>query len=214
MDMLDLNILSVAGHPIPKDATYAEHKAYCEGVLKLPGPVDRWLTANSRCPRIGFLQDYLMLEEVQTEYVTCVVEREYPEVSAAPFHICFKLRCQFNLTFFCQPGVHSLHLTAYVSAACPAILFVRKSPRVVLECFVGSNRAIHAPEWTRWKETSRQFQQPKTNFATLFVRIAGWNESRHIVRRRFQNFAFLAECRYAAWFVFPDGSVGTIYNGK
>lgn len=79
-DILDLNALSIAGHPISKDATYAERKAYREDVLKLPGPVDRWLSANLRCPRIGFLQDYLMLEEIQTEYVNCVVEREYAEV--------------------------------------------------------------------------------------------------------------------------------------
>jgi hypothetical protein len=96
-DILDLNALSIAGHPISKDATYAERKAYREDVLKLPGPVDRWLTANLRCPRIGFLQDYLMLEEIQTEYVNCVVEREYAEVSAAPFPIYFKLRCELNL---------------------------------------------------------------------------------------------------------------------
>jgi len=96
---LDLNTLSIDGHPISKDATYAERRAYREDVLKLPGPVDRWLTANSRCPRIGFLQNYLLLEEVQTEYVTCVVEREYVEVSATPFHhISFKLRCELYLT--------------------------------------------------------------------------------------------------------------------
>jgi hypothetical protein len=83
-----------------------------------------------------------------------------------------------------------------------------------LERFVGPNKVIHAPEWTRWKETSRQFQQPKTSFATLFVRIAGWKENRHIVRRHFQTFAFLAERQYAAWFAFPDGSVGTIHHGK
>jgi hypothetical protein len=80
--LLDLNSLSLAGHPLQQDATYAERKMYRENVLKLPGPVDRWLTANSRMPRIMSLRDYLMLTEVQTEYVTCLVEREFVTVSS------------------------------------------------------------------------------------------------------------------------------------
>lgn len=76
MSMLDLNALSVTGHPLAPDATYEERRAYREEVLKLPSPIDRWLTANSRSPRIMFLRDYLMLAEVETEYVTCVVEYE------------------------------------------------------------------------------------------------------------------------------------------
>jgi hypothetical protein len=87
MATLDLNALSVFGHPLSQDATYQQRLAYRENVLKLPGPVDRWLTANSRSPRVKVLQDYLMLRtsEFETEHVTCVVEREYTEVSA-PLH--------------------------------------------------------------------------------------------------------------------------------
>lgn len=59
---------------ISADATFAERQEYRRVVLKLPGPVDRWLTANSRSTRIDFLRDYLMLEGVNTEYVECVVE--------------------------------------------------------------------------------------------------------------------------------------------
>jgi hypothetical protein len=80
--MLDLNSLSVDGHPLSQDATYAERQMYRENVLKLPGPVDRWLTANSRMPRIMPLQDYFMFIELENEYVTCLVEREYVAVSA------------------------------------------------------------------------------------------------------------------------------------
>jgi hypothetical protein len=82
MAMLDVNALSVSGHPLSQDATGAERRAYRENVLHLPGPVDRWLTANSRSPRIMFLRDYLMLTDVQTEYVTCRVKRVSPKVSA------------------------------------------------------------------------------------------------------------------------------------
>ena len=89
MNTLDLNALSVFGHPLSQNATYQQRLAYRENILKLPGPVDRWLTANSRSPRVIVLQNYLMLPgriaEFETEYVTCVVEREYTEVSA-PLH--------------------------------------------------------------------------------------------------------------------------------
>jgi hypothetical protein len=80
--MLDLNSLSIIGHPLPPNATYEQRKTYREKVLNLPGPVDRWLTANSRSPRINCLRDYLMLTEVTSEYVTCLVTREYEAVSA------------------------------------------------------------------------------------------------------------------------------------
>jgi hypothetical protein len=85
--MLDLISLSVVGHPLALNATCAERRAYREDVLQLPGPIDRWLTANSRCPRIWFLRDYLMLANVQEEYVTCFVERECVMVSTAPLNI-------------------------------------------------------------------------------------------------------------------------------
>lgn len=81
--MLDLNALSVIGHPLSQNSSYAERLAYRENVLNLPGPVDRWLTANSRSPRIAVLQHYLMLTDIETEYVTCLVERECLNVSAA-----------------------------------------------------------------------------------------------------------------------------------
>lgn len=84
MSMLDLTTLSVFGHPLSQKSTYAERLAYRENILHLPGPVDRWLTANSRSPRfVMVLQNYLMLADVETEYVTCLVEREYLTVSAS-----------------------------------------------------------------------------------------------------------------------------------
>lgn len=80
--ILDLKSFSVDGHPLSQDATLAERLKYREDVLKLPGPVDRWLTANARMPRLSFLHSYLMFTGVQNEHVTCLVEREYTDVSA------------------------------------------------------------------------------------------------------------------------------------
>jgi hypothetical protein len=62
------------GPSLSPDATYTERQAYRRNVLKLPGPVDRWLIANSRSPFISFLQDYLLLADVKQEYVDCFVE--------------------------------------------------------------------------------------------------------------------------------------------
>jgi hypothetical protein len=59
--------------------TYAEQQTYRREVLHLPGPVDRWLIANIRTPRISFLQHYLMFKE-EYGYVNCFVEIESEKV--------------------------------------------------------------------------------------------------------------------------------------
>jgi hypothetical protein len=78
--MIDLNSLSVFGLPLSPNSTFLERQAYRRDVLQLPGPVDRWLTANTRSPNILFLQDYLMLGNVKAERVTCFVECVHIEV--------------------------------------------------------------------------------------------------------------------------------------
>jgi hypothetical protein len=65
---------SAITRPLPRHTTFAQRQEYRRVVLKLPGPVDRWLTTNSRSPRIDFLKDYLMFEDVRVEYIDCVVE--------------------------------------------------------------------------------------------------------------------------------------------
>lgn len=62
------------GPAISPNMTYAERQAYRRDILNLPGPVDRWLIANSRSPRISFLRDYLLLTDVKREYVICFIE--------------------------------------------------------------------------------------------------------------------------------------------
>jgi hypothetical protein len=76
------NSLDVFGSSLSPDATYAERQAYRRDVLKLPGPIDRWLTVNSRCPRIMYLQDYLLLTDINREYVDCFVESICVKVSS------------------------------------------------------------------------------------------------------------------------------------
>jgi hypothetical protein len=73
--------MTVFGPPLSPSATYAERQAYRRNVLRLPGPVDRWLLTNIRSPRINFLQDYLMFADAKYEYVTCIVEIESEVVS-------------------------------------------------------------------------------------------------------------------------------------
>lgn len=72
--MPSYEVTSMSKPQLPPDATYGERQEYRRDVLLLPGPVDRWLTTNIRTPHINFLKDYLLLADLQTEYVTCSVE--------------------------------------------------------------------------------------------------------------------------------------------
>lgn len=72
--MSDLSTSVVFGPYLTPDATYAERQAYRRDILKLPGPIDRWLIANSRSPHISFLRDYLLLADFKKESVDCCVE--------------------------------------------------------------------------------------------------------------------------------------------
>jgi hypothetical protein len=50
-----------------------------------------------------------------------------------------------------------------------------------MERFTGLNTALNAPDWTSWERKTWEFQQPKLNFASLFVRMAEWEENKHQV---------------------------------
>lgn len=68
------NSESIFGPSLSPSATFAECQAY-RHEHNLPGPVDKCLIANSRSTRIGFLQDYLMLHDVNgASCVVCHVE--------------------------------------------------------------------------------------------------------------------------------------------
>lgn len=79
----------VFGPALAPNATYAECLAYREA-LGLPGPVDRWLTANVRSNRIAFLRDYLMLVDANgADCVEVCVRSSCVKVSTVqlrPFH--------------------------------------------------------------------------------------------------------------------------------
>lgn len=81
--MPNCNAPSAIRPQLAPDATYGERQDYRRDVLMLPGPIDRWLTTNIRTPHINFLKDYLLLPDLKTEYVTCIVELvcTAPEVS-------------------------------------------------------------------------------------------------------------------------------------
>lgn len=81
--------------------TYAERQTYRWEVLHMPGPVDRWLVANIRSPRINFLQHYLMSED-GCGYVTCFVEIESEEVRSFVIQI---YRHQSHLLFSFQARI-------------------------------------------------------------------------------------------------------------
>jgi hypothetical protein len=75
-----------------------------------------------------------------------------------------------------------LYVTAHASPDSLAILFLRQSPRAVLERFAGSRHSLNAPEWTRMALPTVKFQQPKATFVAFFLRMATWSENQSEVR--------------------------------
>ncbi|KIM77415.1 hypothetical protein PILCRDRAFT_12053 [Piloderma croceum F 1598] len=133
--------------PLPPNATFAERQEYRRVVLKLPGPVDRWVTANSRHPNASWVKEFLMLEDAKTEYVDCVVEAvcvKDPATAAAQERHC----------------KYTLYVTARASPNSLAIPFLRQSPRA-----------------TRMAIPTVKFQQPKATFVAFFLRMATWSEN-------------------------------------
>ncbi|KIM73712.1 hypothetical protein PILCRDRAFT_828847 [Piloderma croceum F 1598] len=115
-------------------------------------------------PTVAFMRDYLLLDNASINHVICFVEHE---CIAAPD----------NGTIFEDPDTHTLYITARIPHGAKSHLLLRQSPRAVLERFVGSSSDRMAPDWTRWPRPAVEFQQPKANFANLFVHMAMWEEN-------------------------------------
>jgi hypothetical protein len=77
--------------------------------------------------------------------------------------------------------MYTLYIKAVTSLQPKTNLFLRTSPRAILERFAGSNTAIDAPDWASWGRKTWEFQQPELNFASLFVRMASWEANRNQV---------------------------------
>jgi len=147
------------GLPLPylKKPPRRNRDAYRREVLGLPGPVDRWLTANSACGTTNLLCTLLMNNEVE-DFVICTVRRV--RIEATP-----------NDTIFGDPDTHILYITA--SATNESIpIFHRTSPTAILDHFVGNTRDIAAPEWMAWDRVELQFRQPRSSIADIFARLA------------------------------------------
>ena len=78
-------------------------------------------------------------------------------------------------SLFADPPMYTLYITASLSPETCALLFLRKSPRAILDQFVGFKEDGYAPEWTRWTQPTLEFQQPEATFADLFVQMATWD---------------------------------------
>ncbi|KZP24374.1 hypothetical protein FIBSPDRAFT_888837 [Athelia psychrophila] len=134
--------------------TYAEREAYRRDILNIPSPLDEWLLSNERSPRIAFLKVYLMLGDVEAEYVTCRVDMEHDLIAGIE---------TYRLYIVAKPSPRSLHSPER-----------QLSPRAMLAFFAGGKDDIAAPPWTQWTKTTSIFQQPAGSFATLFARMATW----------------------------------------
>ena len=113
------------------DATFAERQKYRRVILQLPGPVDRWLTTNSRSPRINFLQDYLMLGDIKTEYVDCTVE-------------CVKVYLPLSCPRSALNFSYRMAIMVLDNLASTSCISQHVHRRVILERFVGPFDALDA----------------------------------------------------------------------
>jgi hypothetical protein len=79
--------------------------------------------------------------------------------------------------------MHYLYITARAGPSVSTVLLLQKSPRALLDCFVGFTDTVdaQAPEWTKWKHPILEFQQPKATFAELFTRMATWEVNKDVV---------------------------------
>jgi hypothetical protein len=73
---------------------------------------------------------------------------------------------------------YTLYIKAISSPQMQTALLLRTSPWAIMEQFTGLNTALNAPSWTSWTRKTWKFQQPKLNFASLFVRMADWEENK------------------------------------
>ncbi|KAF8057435.1 hypothetical protein FPV67DRAFT_1677229 [Lyophyllum atratum] len=138
-------------------------------VLGLPGPIDRWLSANARMEQawtnIVFLEGFPEWEDVRRNRVFCTVKRERVKPVDDPDSI------------FTESDTYRLYLTGTI---CDSLLVetpLRTSPRAVLDHYVGSSDDLSAPEWTRWNDDILEFCQPRDTFIALFARMALWKHN-------------------------------------
>ena len=72
---------TVFGPSLAPTMSYTEMQAYRRDVLKLPGPVDRWLTSNRQSPWIMFQRDYMLLPKIQSSHIVCFIASVAMKVS-------------------------------------------------------------------------------------------------------------------------------------
>jgi hypothetical protein len=57
----------------------------------------------------------------------------------------------------------------------------RKSPRAVLEQYVGFPGEIDAPDWVQWNKSTLDFYQPRVVLAETFVQLSTLKENLRLV---------------------------------
>jgi hypothetical protein len=83
-----------------------------------------------------------------------------------------------------------------------------------MERFTGSNAALNAPDWTSWERKTWEFQQPQLNFASLFVRMAEWEENKHEVCLCYFQHTLMLTNLFLARPSLQDGPMGEINSGE
>src|ERR1700683_2264547 len=123
------------------------------------------------------------------------------------------LKNPHNSAGLSQLEMHLLYITASVPRSIQASVFLRKSPRALLERFTGFNNVLNTPEWTRWTHPILEFQQPRASFADLFVRMATWegNKDEGCYLPIFVSAHLNAK---TGWTSVSYGAMGLLYYGE
>lgn len=80
------------------------------------------------------------------------------------------------------PEIYTLYLFAKVSSKAKTNIFLRQSPRIIIDQFTGSNQEVLAPLWTKWDRERIRFQQLTVTFTKLFTQMASWDLNTKQVR--------------------------------
>jgi len=138
---------------LPRRQSDADRRKTRRAQMGLPGPIDRWLTAN-RAREIGQPDCPLSTDEVR-----CSVQME--------------LKAGEVEGDFVDPDTYTLHLTitALHATGIPGSYIV--FPRIVLETYLGWTSSVDAPEWSQWSPGRIVvFRQTKEELVQFFISVA------------------------------------------
>ena len=92
---------------------------------------------------------------------------------------CFK--AEQDETDFINPLTYTLYLTCMI-ASLKVPIYHRRSPRAILDRYIGFPGELTAPDWVDWDKTTLDFYQPRVAMAETFARLSTiWVNRRQVI---------------------------------